>query len=518
MNLGFNSYNVLNSSLQDYENFIKNAIVPIEFTNALSFGQTGSGKTTGFIIPNIQHRIKNNHNLIVFDYKANLINSIKTILDKHDMLDFISEVGVPWGFSFNLLDSLSLEDINKWLYEFDSNKDYWINSAIGLFSYIYEGLLLYADYCDSLKHKDVYGVYFKKLSFKDLFFVCDEDKIGSLVDAITTILVNIYKDFTTTKMTKKEKLIKNFYYEKFYEIYKHINKYSDSYLGYGDTGKGNKGVLEILKNSLAFVAKIDFLNDKENTIDCLLLQKIVLVIYSDKITHQANSLLNTAIFNFLKNTKNKESFTIFIDEANKVIGKNFLPEVSVCREFCFEYILSSQNELQLKHILGDLNYEQFSANIAHKISFYNPLIPTCDDLQTFEFKTLFDSKNKNNQTNKISKPYFTDESLIKDIDKKYFKKYIKKYAFYDVKNKCFLDKKMLKNVYFKDMKNDMLGNIEVILENESNVVVKIIKESNISFKKHQDIKEIYEKILKDMQEESNKQYEEIDFVSEYTDV
>ena len=36
-----------------------------QFTNAICYGKTGSGKTTGFILPNIEKRIKNNHGVLV---------------------------------------------------------------------------------------------------------------------------------------------------------------------------------------------------------------------------------------------------------------------------------------------------------------------------------------------------------------------------------------------------------------------------------------------------------------------
>ena len=45
-----------------------NLLVKETFTNAICYGQTGSGKTTGFILPNIQNRMKLNHGLLIYDF------------------------------------------------------------------------------------------------------------------------------------------------------------------------------------------------------------------------------------------------------------------------------------------------------------------------------------------------------------------------------------------------------------------------------------------------------------------
>lgn len=468
--LGFEQSHTKNSSFQDNQNFITQAIIPIEYTNAIAYGQTGSGKSTGFILPNIINRLQNSHNLIIYDYKNNLSNSVKTMLLDLNMIDSLYELGVEWGEGINLLKYLELNEILEWLRSFDKGKDpYWINSATSLFAHLYETLLYLNEIYKSngFDSYDMIGINLENLTFKDIFLCVDEFVIEKITKA-SIILINHIQE------NKENNSLISFYHKKLYENYVFLHKFSSDCVGDLSSASGNKGVLGVLKNAISSISNADFLNDKNGSLNKILKKRAVLIVYPNCLDSFSANLLNQTFFKILK-TKNKKPFTIFVDEAHKILGKGFIPEVSVCREFLFEYILSTQNNAQLKEVVGDLAYEQFNSNIAHQISFYNPTDYVCDDLDTFEFRVLDISKNKSNSKSKINKPYFYDKNKLEKADKQYFAKCFNKFDFYDIKTMQNVNTKELEGGYLKNI-NSVIKNV-LFVKNSKTMELKILPKS-----------------------------------------
>ncbi len=114
-------------------------IVKESFTNAICYGQTGSGKTTGYILPNIENRIKLNHGILVYDFKGNLHEQVKYLAKKHDKLDDVFEIGKSWGESIDILkytNSNALRSMFSSIAE-EHSDSYWSESAYNLFENLY---------------------------------------------------------------------------------------------------------------------------------------------------------------------------------------------------------------------------------------------------------------------------------------------------------------------------------------------------------------------------------------------
>lgn len=158
-------------------------IIPMDFTNALCYGQTGSGKTTGFILPNINERMKAGQGMLIYVYKTNFEAMVKSLALQNGRLDDVIEIGTPWSKSINLLKSVSQTDLKAWFDGINDEKnDYWKNSAYSLLTSInkalnalhelsknnlglrkYEnevGLASIAEFCDIKKLKELHADIF----------------------------------------------------------------------------------------------------------------------------------------------------------------------------------------------------------------------------------------------------------------------------------------------------------------------------------------------------------------------
>ena len=113
----------------------KEAILPINYTHILILGETGSGKTTGIINPNIKHRIKEGHGVLVFDYKGHYHTHIKALAKQCGRLEDVIMIGEPWGENINILSLLNengIEEILNVLLFNDGKNTFWERSAINL--------------------------------------------------------------------------------------------------------------------------------------------------------------------------------------------------------------------------------------------------------------------------------------------------------------------------------------------------------------------------------------------------
>ena len=94
-----------------------------------------------------------------------------------------------------------------------------------------------------------------------------------------------------------------------------------------------------------------------------------------------------------------------LDEAQKVLNKDYLPQVDICRESKFEYIFATQDEILLQNKLGQNKFEELYTNIASKYSFAT---------NSNEIKNKFEYIDLNTNKKAIAIPMFFDnEDLIK---------------------------------------------------------------------------------------------------------
>lgn len=413
MALGFK-----NTSGSDKKDFI----IPVDFTNAICYGQTGSGKTTAFMLPNIKARMSAGHKLIIYAYKGNLNAQIKALAKDCGRLKDIVEIGVPWGERINLLAALKEDDIKQWHLAHSSLQNkYWENSSWALFSSIYRALEVLHDLA---KICDNYSMAGKELAqyalcksledfksaptFKSIFNMLNEEKLKKLSELLIgfqSVLSDISGNGTDDFLNELNVLNGlSVYFESFIKGFKGC-----------DGGHGNKGILEVLLNTISNVAQASSLNSNDD-ISAILGKKAILIVHTEAISSDGANLLNRAIsaalISRLGKDESMEDTTIFIDEAHKVISGGNIPETSVCRESRFEYIMSVQSPDILTDALGGVRaFDSMVVNIAHRLSFYSPSMPETAKLKKFEMEFLPESKNSGQKVTNPEPIFFGNDEL-----------------------------------------------------------------------------------------------------------
>ncbi len=368
-------------------------LVPLDFTNAICFGQTGSGKTTSFILPNIHERIVQEHSVVVFDFKGNMHLKVKCVADNLGRLKDVLEIGVLWGETLNLLDGLSEKEIDTLLSSGGFNKDYWDIASLSLFKALYFSLLELKELYAFLKkfngsvESSPLSTYDIAPTFSAIYGLIKpseiEKHIGVLGGAVGLIHKTLVESETLQENIKLqyalshfEKKLKQFALE--LNAFRHIKE--------EERDSGNHGVMNCLKNTIQDLARISFLNDPYAKPIGELIENKIVIINSENIGKSATQIINARLFAALKkragNTK-AQGVSIFIDEAHKIITPKTLPEVSVCRECQFEYIMATQDELLLKRSVGVLETEEMLVNVAFVISYKNINDERCKSFEPF---------------------------------------------------------------------------------------------------------------------------------------
>ena len=368
-------------------------LVPLEFTNAMCYGQTGSGKTSSFILPNIHERIVQGHSVIVFDFKGNMHLKVKCVADNLGRLNDVLEIGVLWGERLNLLEGLSEKEIDTLLSFGGFNKDYWDMAALSLFKALYFSRLelkeLYAFLTEIKAEAEPLRLFNTPATFESIYALIKPSEIDTYISTLGGAVGLIHKTLVEDESLQKsvklqhalihfEKKLKHFALE--LNAFRHIKE--------EERDSGNHGVMNCLKNMIQDLARISFLNDPyAKPIGALIENKIV-IINSENIGKSATQMINARVFAALKKRAGDpkaQGVSIFIDEAHKIITSKTLPEVSVCRECRFEYIMATQDELLLRRSIGALEIEEMLVNIAFVISYKNITDERCTDFEPFYY-------------------------------------------------------------------------------------------------------------------------------------
>lgn len=423
--------------VQDHLNDFKDQIIiPREFTSAICFGQTGMGKTTGFILPNLEDRIKSGQSVIVYAYKSNFEGMVKALARKHNRLQDIIEIGTDFGESINLLDGATEKQIDIWFARFDSERDnYWNQSAKNLFKAVFESLKIFVLFKkDSLMESFLIN-YKEIVSFCEINECLSIENLKKLYEDIQRIYQFVCKqkevyqeNFMLLTKIKKLQLCSNL-----------LKEYSS--LEKTEPGTGNKGVQEHLKNLISDFAKHLNINQgrfwSNNYFD---VGKIV-IIYVENLGLMLSNFFNVRLSDLLQKRLELRHFddllgvTVFLDEAHKIINVDSIPEVSVCRESRFEYILATQSPNLLYQAIGVNNTLAMLDNIVYKLGFKVDSIEECRGLEKFEYRFLDDSKCAKTQ-GKIKNPVFIDKDEICSARAEYarFNRIFERFVVYDCEN------------------------------------------------------------------------------------
>ena len=416
MGIGFNSNkNVI----------FKDLVVNNDFTNAIIFGRTGSGKTSCAILPNIENRIKSDHGVLIYDFKGNLHLQVKYLANKYDKLSDVIEIGKPWGKRINLCDYLSINNLCQIVGESNIIDNYWANASKNLFEVIYkihkDFNYLINELNHELKRSKMHTLFFDSEFIKDSSY----NQIYKYINSIR----NIKEFYTKTLEIHKEmKFVLNFDMDKNknYLKYKTCSKILDnifellSTLEYYNNAKiddnaGRNAVLNHLSSILVDIAKKDYLNESQTDIVKELREGKIVIVDVSTFNENTLNIFNLAIYTRLQKAfyYNSKPVSIFIDEAQKVLNSNYLPQVDVCRESKFEYIFATQDEILLVNKLGENKFAELNTNIISRYSF---ALNSNNIVKNFEYIDLSTNRKA------FANPLFIDKNDLIKIEYLFQKK------------------------------------------------------------------------------------------------
>ena len=406
MAMGFNNSN--NKS-------VKEMIINKDFTNGIVFGRTGSGKTSCCILPNIEDRIKSDYGLLIYDFKGNLHLQTKYMANKYNKLSDVIEIGKPWGKSINLCDYLSLKQIPM-IAKSNDKSDYWdiasrnllenvfiiyknLNSLEKEFAKVQEFAFPY-----KIKEASYSNIYSYFISVENMKYFYEE--MNSNLNFAKITLRRGINNYPKQRSNIIYELIKNI--EKSLtslKLYKNINK---------DEDNGKNAVVNHLNSILSVIANKKHLNEGDiDIIQELRAGKIVIIDVSslsenilDAINVAISTRLQKAVYEIMK------PVSIIIDEAQKVLSSEYLPQTDVCRESKFEYIFATQDKVLLINKLGSNKFEELYSNLITKYS-----LNTNDGEHLEEFEYLDLSKNRKS----FAQPFFIDRQELIKVEYQFLK-------------------------------------------------------------------------------------------------
>lgn len=436
----------------DNNQAIKNTIVPLEFTHSCAIGQTGCGKTSSYIYPNIEDRIKNNHSLIVYDYKGKEHTSVKFLSDKYNRLDDVVELGKYWGESINIIKYMTNADLEDFLSRLfglnESDNEYWGKSAVNISVIILDIIEAIGKVIDVSKEIDTkvdfeneinnfneYAYPIKKTLYSLSLVTSSIDSLKDFInnldrfhEYIVSIFVNelkMDKKLSKSKLFNKyKKLVYNL--ENLKEI---IEKSKKKFEGFGNSSSSNMSktfqtIILSISTPLMGIANKQMLNiDKFDIIESLENGKI-LVINTQAFSEELIASFSSSIFKELtKRTirKNLQPISIFIDEAQRVISKSFELPIDVFREAKVELFLSFQNSELMIDKIGENRFSSLLQNLGDRFIYknmgyfneYNTSV-----LENFEY--ILDKKEYSKVQK--AKPLFLEDKELFKVELKYQKK------------------------------------------------------------------------------------------------
>lgn len=413
---------------QNNNKVVKIPLVANNFTNAICYGKTGSGKTSGYILPNVENRMKLGHGLLVYDFKGNMHTQIKAIASKQNKLEDIIEIGKPWGEKINIIKNLSDKQLKIIFSNIHggSQDPYWKNAASNLFIAIYK-IHLNLEQVAILEKKlfelpdyfidsTIFGYETKIVSLLSIFneiksvnsivnfFSAIDKDVETINNNITQLLDHEPSRKTILKMANHLKKIKIALLE--IESYRKIDQNDREKTG------GIYGVMDVLNSTISNAATYEFLNEDQFDIVTHLRNGKTIIIDLSSIDESLLGLLNLSIYQSLQKNNdiaNSSPVTIFIDEAQKVLHPNYLPDVDICRESKFEYIFATQDKLLLDSSIGQREADKLLSNIVEQYSFAT----NKNRLEKFEYENLVDV------TTKFSEGLFFKSEELFDVEYTY---------------------------------------------------------------------------------------------------
>lgn len=473
--------------------YIKRIEVAKDFTNAIFFGRTGTGKTTGAILPIIDDRIKSGYGLLIYDFKGNLHLQTKYLANKFDRLDDVVEIGKPWGVNINILKYLTTKQFLQIINSNYGVDSYWNIASKNLLEGIYNILklekyiltqtnkLLGNEYKNEISLKQIHKIISKPTNLKKFLEEYKKSKLEFIDSEYLKILNKTQNlNITNTIMKKIEELEENL------ELLSNFELVDDG----DDTGRN--AVVSHLSSYTINGASNEFLNKDEFDIVNELRNGKIIIINVSNLTENSLNLINLGIYSSLQriNDKNLKPVSIIIDEAQKILHEDYLPETDVCRESKFEYIFATQSDILLKNKLSSNKFNELIENIATRCSFAT---------NTNDLKEIHEYIDTNYRTC-FAEPLFINEKDLFEVEIKYQKEQaIFSFIEEDKNNNFYLkfDAKLFEeNKIYKVYENGKKIEIDFYEKNEITIIN--VEEQNIDTL-------VQEKILQNFGNQEKKQ-------------
>lgn len=350
-----------------------------------------------------------------------------------------------------LWDILSIFSIQKILSSIHGGTadKYWQNASINLLITIYKIQMNSQRIYENFKLLEKYNIRIfhlkeQETSLSSLYGVVSS--VNNLLQFIqdTDSYINTIK--RTIKMvleTSKDKaipIIKQiaFHLEKIIEVSKELESFRKLDSSRNDIG-GLYGVVDCASAPLTSAATNEYINTDSFDITKSLRQGSIIIVNLANLDNNILGLFNLSIYKALQNNLNNDNscdVSIFIDEAQKVLHPDYLPDVDVCRESRFEYIFATQDELLLNSTIGAENTQMLLRNIVEQYSFAtNDLDSETSQLQKFEYRNLITNKNS------FAKTIFFSKEELFEVE----------YEYQANKNiKCLIDPVQLEDLRIED--------------------------------------------------------------------
>ena len=430
----------------------KETIVPLNFTHSCAIGQTGCGKTSSYIYPNIEDRIQRGHSLIVYDYKGKEHISVKSLASKHNRLDDVVELGKYWGESINIIKYMANADLEDFLTALfalnDTENDFWGKSAVNISVAILDIIDAIAKLVDAAEQTGMVVDFKKRLHTKNDYnyptkktlyslslvsasldslrgFIKNLDNLQANVQAIMVEEIENYKMLSKEEAFEKFKKLAYHIHNLTYVI-KHARKKLEEFgnVSSSSASKTFQTILLSVNAPLVGIANKKTLNTDSFDIVEALQNKKIIVINAQTFSEEILASFSSSLFQELaKRTvrKNLQPISIFVDEAQRVVSKNFDLPVDVFREAKIEFFLSFQNSELMISALGENKFEALLQNLSDRFIYKNIGYFAEHDtsrLKTFEY--IHDGKD--DAKIKQASPLFVEDKDGFEVELEYQKR------------------------------------------------------------------------------------------------
>ncbi len=385
--------------------------VPLTFTHCAIIGQTGCGKTSSAILPNIEDRIKKGHGILAYDFKGNLHTKMKVIARKNGRLNDIVELGLPWSPKFNLIEKLSLTELENMLRQamgMRQEDTYWVENALKIslpFINLYRSIEKLNSYLATINLEPINPPCLRApslLSISRIFPSTYELKrqYATLIlchSNAKTQIKNIYQ-----AMPDKNKMLihyANNVLEAFKKVIEEMRAYKDL-----EEERNNmyNSILLTLKTGLNRIGFKEHLHTPGVDINDLLDEGKIVIIRTADISDIGLGFLSHSIFNGFKSrfsNNTKKPVSVFIDEAQRVLNKDFDLPIDILREARVEVFLAYQTPSLLINKIGIEKYSSLETNLSTKFLYKGLGSPKdTTDLQPFQYYSSIDGYTTLHQT------------------------------------------------------------------------------------------------------------------------